>query len=216
MYATGANLGTRHFWLGLALVLASIEATLMLADAGLIGSRLWRSFAYQYGGFWAGLLHGWRPNYAVQPIAMFLTYTGLHADWQHLLGNLLTLAWLGSLLDHVYGAMQFAALFVLSALGGGVGFGLFSSSPRPMVGASGAIMGLIAVWIATDARVMARDGAGRAEVLRMVLLRVIMIASLNWFAWFIEAGGLAWQAHLGGFLAAALAMVAIPALRPNV
>lgn len=216
MYATGANRGTRRFWLSLALVLASVEAALMLADAGLIGSRLWRSFAYQYGGFWAGVLHGWSPNYAAQPVAMFLTYTGLHADWQHLLGNLLTLAWLGLQLDRVYGAMQFAVLFALSALGGGMGFGLLSSSPRPMVGASGAIMGLIAVWLATDARAMARDGAGRAEVLRMVLLRVIVIASLNWLAWIIKAGGLAWQAHLGGFLAAALAMVAVPALRPNV
>lgn len=205
----------RRFWLGLALVFATVEITLMLADARLIGSPLWRSLAYQYGGFWAGLLHGWTPNYALQPLTMFLSYSCLHAGWQHLLGNLMALAWLGLQLERVMGAGRLAALFAISVLGGGLGFGLLASSPRPMVGASGAIMGLIAVWIAAEARAIAREGAGPWAVTAHVALRVVLVAALNALAWGVEAGGLAWETHLGGFLAAGLAMALVPALRPG-
>lgn len=204
----------RGLWVGLALVFTGIEALLMLADAGLIGSPLWRPLAYQYGGFWAGLLHGWQPNYAAQPVTMFASYLFLHAGWQHLLGNVLALGWLGLALERALGAWRLALLFALSALGGGLGFGLLSTSPRPMVGASGAIMGLIAAWIAADAREMADDGEPRARILGMVAFRVALIAALNLLAWGTRAGGLAWETHLGGFVAAALAMALVPALRP--
>lgn len=204
----------RPVWIGLAALFVAVELALAGADAGLWGTRLWRPLAYQHGGFWAGLLHGWQPNYAAQPAAMFASYSFLHAGWQHLLGNLAALAWLGLYLERPCGAARFAVLFALSALGGALCFGLLSQSPRPMVGASGAIMGLVAVWIAADAREMAREGAPRRRVLAMVALRGLVVAALNLLALRLEANGLAWQTHLGGFLAAALAMAAVPALRP--
>jgi membrane associated rhomboid family serine protease len=213
--AARAAPGARRLWVGLALVFAAVEITLMLADARWLGSPLWRPLAYQYGGFWAGLLHGWTPNYAAQPAAMFVTYCALHAGWQHLLGNLLALGWLGLQLERVMGAGRLAALFALSVLGGGLGFGLLASSPRPMVGASGAIMGLVAVWIAAEIRALARHGSGRRALWAHAVLRVALVALLNVLAWGLEAGGLAWETHLGGFLAAGLAMALVPALRPG-
>lgn len=205
----------RCVWLGLAVVFVAVECVLILADSGIVGSRLWRPLAYQYGGFWAGLLHGWLPNYAAQPTSMFLSYCFLHAGWQHLLGNVLTLAWLGLQLDRAYGAGRFALLFALSALGGGLVFGLLSSSPQPMVGASGAIMGLVAAWIAADAQDMARHGTSRIRILGMVTIRVVVIAALNLLAWGLHAGSLAWETHLGGFVAATLAMALFARLRPG-
>ncbi|MFW2541570.1 rhomboid family intramembrane serine protease [Primorskyibacter sp. 2E107] len=205
----------RYVWLGLALVFCAIEALLILADRGLVGSPLWRPLAYQYGGFWAGLLHSWTPNYGLQPVAMFFSYMILHAGWQHLLGNVLALGWLGAQLERSLSAGRLAALFVISGVGGGIGFGLLSASPRPMVGASGAIMGLIAVWIAADAQALRAEGASKRRVYGMVLWRTTLIAALNALAWVLEAGALAWETHLGGFVAAALAMALVPALRPG-
>ncbi len=206
--------GARRVWIGLAAVFALIEAALAGADAGLWGSPLWRPLAYQYGGFWAGLLHGWQPNYAGQPLAMFATYPFLHAGWQHLAGNLLAFGWLSEQIGRSFGAARLAALLAISALGGGLGFGLLTASPRPMVGASGALMGLIAAWIAAEAHQMSRQGLPRARILRMAGERGAAVLALNVLATWVEAGGLAWETHLGGFVAAALALALIPAIRP--
>ncbi|MBU2960054.1 rhomboid family intramembrane serine protease [Citreicella sp. C3M06] len=199
----------RGVWIGLAAVFVLVEATLSGADAGLWGSPLWRPLAYQYGGFWAGLLHGWQANYPMQPLAMFVTYPCLHAGWQHLLGNLLVFGWLGEQLGRSFGAARLAALLAISALGGGLAFGLLATSPRPMVGASGAILGMVAAWIAAEAHQMARDGQPRARILRMCASRSAAVLALNLVATWFEAGGLAWETHLGGFVAAALALTVL-------
>lgn len=200
----------RVVWVALGLVFLIVELALIAADLRLIGSPLWRSLAYQYGGFWAGLLHGWQANYAAQPYAMFFSYMALHAGWQHLVGNLLALAWLGMQLEGRIGGRRLAMLFVISGLGGAVGFGMLSVSPRPMVGASGAIMGLIAVWIAADARERLAAGASRRAVWGMVLGRTALITALNVLAWVLQAGGLAWETHLGGFVTAAVVVALMP------
>ncbi|WP_417725814.1 rhomboid family intramembrane serine protease [Salipiger sp.] len=199
----------------MVLAFTMIEAVLNLSDAKYLGTPNWRPVAYHYGGFWAGLLHGWEPLYPAQRFSMFVSYAFLHAGWYHLLGNVLCLTWLGLQLERVYCAARFALLFAISALGGGIGFGLLATSSRPMVGASGAIMGLIAIWIGLEARMMSDEGASRGRTLAMVATRVILLAALNLAAWFTETGGLAWETHLGGFLAAGLAMLLIPALRPG-
>lgn len=204
----------RLVWIGLAGVFLAIEAVLVGADLGLWGTRVWRSQAYQLGGFWAGLLHGWEPIYAAQPGIMFASYTFLHSGWQHLLGNLAALTWLGLYLEKSCGGARFSVLFAISALGGALCFGLLTQSPRPMVGASGAITGLIAVWIAHDAREMSEEGAARREILGVGAIRIVVLSALNLLAARLESSGLAWEAHLGGFLAAALAMAVVPALRP--
>lgn len=204
----------RWVWAGYALACAAVEFVLAGADAGLWGTPLLRPLSYQYGGFWAGLLHGWEANYSAQPAMMFATYPFLHAGWQHLLGNVVTLGWLGEQIGRSYGAARLAALIGISAMGGGLGFALLTHSPRPMIGASGVIMGLFAAWIAADARAMTDRGAPFVAIMRMAAERCAVIMLLNLVAIWLEAGGLAWETHLGGFLAAALALALVPGLRP--
>lgn len=213
--ATGRAEQVRRVWVALALILCAIEAVLLLADAGVFGTPRWRFLAWQYGGFWTGLLHGWTPNYPLQPVSMFFSYAFLHSGWQHLCGNVVTLAWLGWQLERNLTAKAFAVLTGLSALGGAAVFGLISTSPRPMVGASGAIMGLVAAWIAADARDMMQEGAARGRIIGMVVLRIGVLVALHLVTWHVEMGSLAWETHLGGFLAATLAMGLLPGLRPH-
>ena len=118
------------------------ELILLAADYGIIGSARWRPLAYQYGAFWAGIWHGWTPNYAAQAWTMSLTYALLHGGPGHLAGNMATLLGLGRIVVDRAGQSRFLLLYLISTLGGALAFGLMTISPSPMVGASGALFGL--------------------------------------------------------------------------
>ncbi|MEO6300408.1 MAG: rhomboid family intramembrane serine protease [Paracoccaceae bacterium] len=183
---------------GIILACIAVELVLQGADHGLWGSRLWRGLSYQYGGFWAGLLHDWQSNYRGQAALMFLTYSWLHAGLGHLIGNMLGMAFLGDLVAERVGGRRLIGLYATSAFGGAAAFGILSHSPAPMIGASGAIFGLagaLTVWDAQDRR--RQDKWNRAPLI------IVGLAALNFGTWVMQSGNLAWQAHLGGFLAGA-------------
>ena len=131
----------------------AIELVLLASDAGWISTPRLRQTLYQYGAFWAGLLDNWRPNYAAQPWLMFLTYSFLHSGFWHLAGNMLMLVILLQLNSDWLRGWTFVAVYVLSAFGGAIGFALLGSVLNPMVGASGALFGLV--------------GAGRTEMMKI-------------------------------------------------
>ena len=141
-----------HRWAlgGVILINLMVEAALQGADRGVWGGTLWRGIAYQYGGFWTGLLRDWAPNYSLQPELMFLTYSLLHAGTIHLLGNMLSLAILGDLVLARVGKCGFLRLYGLASIGAALGFGVLSRSHAPMIGASGAIFGLIGALVLWD------------------------------------------------------------------
>ncbi|WP_428515104.1 rhomboid family intramembrane serine protease [Roseovarius sp.] len=186
-------------WVLLSLVVTcvSIEIILQGADFGLWGSPRWRGLVYQYGGFWRGLLSNWQPNYPAQPAAMFASYGFLHGGFVHLLVNMITLISLGRLVIERVGQMRFAVIYALSLLGGAVGFALMSSAVQPMVGASGALFGLAGVLTRWEYTALRLARAGITPVLRVIGLLV----ALNVVMYFAMDGNLAWESHLGGFLA---------------
>ena len=181
---------------GLIGVPVLIEAVLQAADAGLFGTTLWRSIAYQNGAFWAGLLHDWRPNYPGQAMVMFLTYSLLHSGLGHLAGNMVTLWMLGQRLLKKIKTGDLLLLYLISTLGGGAGFGLLSLSPQPMIGASGALFGLAGavIWLETADR--RRLGMSLWPILGVIAGLVL----LNVLMWLALDGVLAWETHLGGFV----------------
>ena len=181
--------------IALLAAMTGIEAALSAADLGWIGSRRWRSLAYQYGAFWPGLLETWAPNYRGQAAAMFVTYAGLHAGLEHLAGNVIALWSLGSVVTERIGQRGFAAVFALTSLGGALCFAALSPGLTPMVGASGAVFGLAGLWLGwqwQERRPGWRDPARIAAIAAgLVALNLVL------HAWY--DGGLAWQTHLGGF-----------------
>jgi rhomboid protease GluP len=187
--------------LAILLICVAFEAILQGADYGLWGSPRWRGLAYQYGGFWRGLLNNWQPNYAAQPVIMFASYGFLHGGLMHLLLNMITLVSLGRFVIERVGQLRFTVIYALSLLGGAVGFAFLSTAVQPMVGTSGALFGLAGVltgWEYT-ARRLAREGIG--PVLRVVVLLILLNLIMYWGM----GGNLAWETHLGGFLAGWLA-----------
>lgn len=197
MTKAGGLIGS--YWLLIVLIgiCVLIEAVLLLSDAGLLSDGRLRAQAYEYGGFWNGLLNGWRPNYPAQPYTMFLTYAFLHAGIVHLSVNMITLWSLGRIVVDRVGTLGFALLYVGAALGGAGGFALLGTQLAPMVGASGALFGLaggLLAWNYVDRYTF-------TEGLWPVARAIVLLTGLNLVMWWAMNGQLAWETHLGGFLA---------------
>jgi membrane associated rhomboid family serine protease len=182
-----------------------IELLLVLADLGLAGRAMSRGLAYQYAGFWPGLLGDWEANYALQPWAMFVSYAFLHGGWLHLVVNMITLWSLGHAAVARVGRLGFVILYALSIIGGAMGYAALWTDPVPMVGASGALFGLAGAWLAWEYvdRFTARSGLW--PIARVVL----MLIALNVVMWWSLNGQLAWQTHLGGFITGWIAAMLI-------
>lgn len=189
------------FTLGVIIVCATIELTLQLADFGILDAPRLRFAAYTYGGFWPGLLDDWQPNFGGQPALMFLTYSVLHGGFVHFLVNMITLLSLGAAVSDRAGLRRYAAVYVASILGGAGAYAVFAVDYSPMVGASGALFGLVGALTAWDAIERRALQLTMLPVLRVVAFLVVM----NVVLWWAMDGHLAWQTHLGGFIAGAVA-----------
>ena len=200
----------------IALILACVlpEIILLAADFGLIGSPRWRPLAYQYGAFWAGLLHGWQPNFTAQPVTMFLTHAFLHTGPVHLIGNMLALAVLGQTILERHGPRQFFLVYITAALSGGAAFGLLSQSAVPMVGASGAIFGLAGAQLVWRWQDQPKGGLCHLRRLAELCGGMLGLVVINLLMWWLQDGQLAWQTHLGGTLMGVVAAGLLPAQRP--
>jgi rhomboid protease GluP len=181
------------------------EVILSGSDLGLWGQTQWRAIIVQNAGFWSGLLGNWQPNYPAQPWLMFASYGFLHAGFSHFAVNMLTLFSLGGPVIARIGSWRFLMLFALCLVGGAAGFAALSHEIAPMVGASGALFGLAGAllsWEYADLRL-------RAKAIRPVLRAGVLLIALNLVLWWAMAGHLAWQTHLGGFLAGWLFALAV-------
>ena len=182
---------------GIVALCTVIELTLQLADYGVLDFPRLRQIAYWYGGFWPGLLDDWRPNYPGQPVLMFLTYGFLHSGFVHLVVNMSGLAILGVMVTERVGEFRFTVIYAVSILGGGIGYAFLASGLVPMVGASGALFGLVGA-VVTWGTV---DRIEFQESLSPVWRFIAIFVALNLITWWAMGGHLAWQTHLGGFLA---------------
>jgi membrane associated rhomboid family serine protease len=145
-------------------------------------SLLLGSFALSFGMIPIAIAQGewWR----------LLTSTLLHGSILHLLFNMYALHWLGPQLERSLGHVRFAALYILSALGGSVASYWFSDLRTVSVGASGAIFGLITATI-----VIGRE-------MRTDVSQLIVLLGLNVVIGFLQSG-IDWRAHFGGAITGA-------------
>ena len=126
---------------------------------------------------------------AFEPWRM-LTSAFAHSTVFHLAFNMLTLWIFGRTLEQVYGHLRFAALYVVSALGGSLAIALVAPNTT-VLGASGAVFGLFGAYF-----VVMRQA-------RMNTMSLIVLIGINVVMGFVIPG-IAWQAHLGGLVTGAL------------
>ena len=110
----------------------------------------------------------------------------------HVLLNMYMLWIFGPILEGMLGRWRFLALYLLCGLAGSLGV-LFLSDPQvAVVGASGAIFGLVGALLVIQRRL----GGNSTQLLVLV--------GINLVIGFIPGLNIAWQAHVGGMIAGAL------------
>lgn len=183
-------------------IMAAIELVLSLSSYGLFGSLSLRWPAFTLGAFWQPILSGATPPvFSGQTVLMFITHAFLHSGVMHLALNCVVLLALGKFVSFQVGASKTLLVLFLSAIAGAAFFGLVSASNGPMIGASGAVFGLIGLWQASDYRMRRRSELP----LQPVLMAFLGLVATNIVFFVILSGGLAWEAHLGGWIAGWLA-----------
>jgi membrane associated rhomboid family serine protease len=146
----------------------------------------------------------------------------LHGGWAHLVGNMLFLWVFGRALEARLGSARFLGLYALAGLAASQAQVLAAPlSQMPMIGASGAVAGVLGAYLLLFPR-------SSVTVLFPVFIFPLFFdvpALLFLGIWFLEqlfagtlwslsplaaqAGGVAWWAHVGGFLAGAAIIVFI-------
>ena len=182
----------------LAGILAAVELLLSAGDYGLLPVDGLRASAYAYGAFWPGLIwQGWQPIYSGQSIGMFLSHAFLHGSLIHMALNTVVILGLGKRLGSVLSNGQLLAVFCITAMAGGAMFLAFNQGGAPVVGASGAVFGFFGVWKYFEYVARRRMGLTIAPIWQFVGTLVLLNVAL----FFMISGMLAWEAHLGGFVA---------------
>jgi len=151
--------------------------------------------------------------------ASYLTYAFLHANIFHLLGNMLFLWVFGDNVEDACGHVRYLLFYLATAAAGGAAHAFIDpTSPAPLIGASGAVAGVVGAYLLLHPRVRLWVLAfGRIPLplpagIVLSLWAVFQVASL-----FVSVPGeenTAWWAHIGGFVAGALLILVLR--RPGV
>jgi membrane associated rhomboid family serine protease len=144
-------------------------------------------------------------------LSTWLTYQFTHSGFLHFATNMWFLLILGAILEPVYGGLFVFLLFVFSGIVGAEAFILLSGlSGAPLVGASGAVSGLMAFAVGMNFKKPSRfwywllphpSYTGIVYLPMWVLLSLWMISDIAGLLSTIEEiGGVAHAAHMGGVL----------------
>jgi membrane associated rhomboid family serine protease len=149
-------------------------------------------------------------NIAVLPAPLTLvTYTFLHANFLHVFGNMIFLWVFGDDIEEAIGHWRFLAFYIACGIGSGLAFVLSDpSSTIELVGASGAIAGVIAAYL------MFRPCAKVTVLISVLPVRVRAFWVIGgWALWQVvevasrAQDGVAYWAHVGGLTTGAILFV---------
>ena len=149
-----------------------------------------------------GSLYGWlayRGDFTASQPWRMLTSAFMHASVLHLLFNMFSLFIFGPVIEHAVGRARFAALYLLAAFGGSLAVLLLAPN-QAVVGASGAIFGLLGAFFIIQRRL----GGNNTQLLVLIGLNVA-------FGFIVP--NVAWQAHLGGLVVGAAVAAVYTATR---
>jgi rhomboid family protein len=169
------------------------------------------AFVFQYGAIPA-LLFGEAdlpPSLAVGMPAYgtLVTSMFLHGGWMHLIGNMLYLWIFGNNVEDVMGHGRFVVFYLLCGILAALSHAVTDpASTIPMVGASGAISGVLGAYILLFPRahvLVFMPGVGMMRVAAGVVLGLWFFMQLLSGGMSIggPGGGVAFFAHIGGFVA---------------
>ncbi|MEA3344846.1 MAG: rhomboid family intramembrane serine protease [Chloroflexota bacterium] len=199
------HLPTRHFaWVTAALIAVNALAfltELLWKTGGVLGQAIYTMGVVPYE-----VTHSFSPQVAIS----FLTSIFLHGGFMHIGSNMLYLWVFGNNVEDAMGKLQFL-VFYLSSGFVATGAQVFAqpNAQVPTIGASGAIAGVLGAYILMFPRSRIDTVLLLGWFIRVVRLPAIIVLGF----WFIlqlfngvlslgleVAGGVAWFAHIGGFI----------------
>lgn len=155
----------------------------------------------------------------------FVSMMFLHGNWLHLILNMWTLWLFGRAVETRMGSLRFTLLYLVSGLlASAAHAAVLADSPIPTLGASGAIAGVLGAHATLYPRARVR------LFVLIIIIPWIFALSALWYVgiWFGlqllngtavfsaqgATGGVAWWAHIGGFLAGLVAVRLLTPPRP--
>jgi membrane associated rhomboid family serine protease len=144
------------------------------------------------------------------PPVTLLSSIFMHGDWLHLIGNMLFLWVFGDNIEDSMGHWRFLLFYLLCGAAAGLAqAAAMPTSQEPLIGASGAIAGVLGAYIVLHPRV-------KVLVLAMKWFPVYLPAYFVLALWLVTqiasvllgiGGQIAWWAHIGGFITGAVLIV---------
>ncbi|MBI2153480.1 MAG: rhomboid family intramembrane serine protease [Candidatus Rokubacteria bacterium] len=203
------------------------QASLQLGDDP-VASRAAQAFIFEFGLIPCRLTGACEvPADFPHPVATIFTSMFMHGGFFHVFGNMLYLWIFGNNVEDTLGHGRFLGFYLASGVAAALGQTLVGpSSATPMIGASGAVSGVLGAYLVLFPY---------ASVLTLIVfgffIRIVRIPALFVLGFWIivqflnglitfgasvagqgPEGGVAWFAHIGGFLAG---IVLLYALRPR-
>ena len=168
------------------------------------------TFAFQYGAIPALLFGQADLPETVVPIPAYttlITSMFLHGGWMHLIGNMLYLWVFGNNIEDVMGHARYVLFYLTCGILAALSHARTDpSSTIPMIGASGAISGVLGAYLLLFPRarvLILMPGLGATRVPAGVVLGMWFVMQLLSGGMSIgsSGGGVAFFAHIGGFVA---------------
>jgi membrane associated rhomboid family serine protease len=144
---------------------------------------------------------------AVPPTISIFTSMFLHGSLWHLAGNMLYLWIFGNNIEDAMGHVRFLLFYLLSGIAAALTMAFMDpTSTHPMVGASGAISGVLGAYMLLYPRARVTVVVPLLIILYPFRINAAWVVGI-WFAMQLlsltgpDTSGIAWWAHLGGFAA---------------
>lgn len=150
------------------------------------------------------------PSHAigVPPAATIFTSMFLHGSFLHIAGNMLYLWIFGNNIEDAMGHIKYLLFYLICGVGAALGFYLMQpASDMPMIGASGAISGVLAAYVLLYPRAKVTVIIPLGIIFYPLAISAIWVVGLWFGLQLISAAlsdpnqpGVAWWAHVGGFI----------------
>ena len=183
---------------------------IFFAQLGLSDIEL-RNFTYSYGLIPSVLMGvDQLPSdlSKISPIGTIFTSMFMHGGWMHLIGNMLYLWIFADNIEDDLGTLNFVIFYLVCGIGAAMSQVLLDiNSQIPMIGASGAIGGVLGAYLINypNAKVLVLIPFGFFS--QLIKIKALYVLGFWFILQFInsalsssQAGGVAYAAHIGGFI----------------
>lgn len=186
-------------------LVTGLASTQAFSDAAVVGLGYIPAVVFDFADLEPGLV-------LVPENATYITYAFLHGDFMHLASNMLFLWVFGDNVEDALGHFRFLVFYLACAAAGALLHGLVQpSSEAPLIGASGAVSGVVAAYFLLHPKV-------RVWVLVFFRIPLPLPAVIPLAFWIAQQfymlavdgdGSVSWGAHVGGILAGAFLVLVL-------